>query len=160
MAPLIIRVSRWRYLVPLLGCGVIIAGSIYASGARGHSWFTTALMVVFGLVGLGSLAMCMESGTRLIVDHTGVWYFPWGTGTLRWTDIREVFVHRLGGEEFICFKVFDREGIDARHNAVERRLNDAARSLGGGDLMVSATKHGIDSSAVVEFARKMMAKAR
>lgn len=160
MDPLIIRASRWRYITPLVGCVVIVAGSIVVSLERGTSWFAWVLIAVFGAGAIGSLTMLFESRTRLMIDRAGVWDFTWGIGTVRWSEIREVFVRRIGDEEFICFTVFDREDLQARRDVVKRKLNDATRSLGYGDPVVDAKKLGLDTREVVEFATKMIAESR
>ena len=104
--------------------------------------------------------MLLENRTRFILDHDGVWDFNWRVGTVRWVQIKDVFVRRIGNQEFICFTVFDREGLQAQRDVVKRGLNETTNSLGFGDLVVDATKLRLPTYEVVEFAAKRIAESR
>ena len=159
MKPVVIRVSRWRSGIGLCGCLAILAICSFTVAQRGENTLTIVVIVVSAATAAAFTGALQEDTKRMVIDEDGVWNSAWRIGVVRWKELNRVFVRSVGGEDYICFSVLDRDELRRRLGLAGRVVNDANRATGFGDLNLNATRFGLSVQEVVEFASKKIAES-
>ena len=159
MQPIVVRISRWRYLIPLVGSLAIVAVSMGALRFR-PSWTAWILFVAF-LTSVSLFAQLMlQSRVRLIVDIVGIFDPTWEIGTVRWAEVEKVFVRDDGGREIVCVLLTDSARRYSQQGPVAKKLSGAMLMAGYGDFSFNATRLGIRADDILEFAERGFAASR
>lgn len=156
MNPIVIRVSRWRYVLPLIGCAITVAVSIFMLTTRGSQGAVWAVGVIALFVGGELLRRLLDCPTRLIIDRSGIWYFDWQIDVVRWDELQCAFVRSEHDADFLCFVV--RETFRQRISPMRAATMGFAHATSFGDLHLNTTSLGISSEEVLAFAQAMIAK--
>ncbi len=159
MQPIVVRYSFWRYGIPLIGSLVIVFVCILILGKR-DSLIAWVALVVFFVWASASAGFLARGRVQLIIDHDGILDLQRDIGTVRWADMKDVFARREGNRELICFLLRDQDSYRRRLNAVERKLSEVLCTAGCGDFHVNATRLGLNTDEVVDFASRRIAETR
>jgi hypothetical protein len=98
--------------------------------------------------------------TQLLVDDNGIWNATWGVGTVRWTQVKQVFVLSSGNRDLLCLRLRDPEEVYCRLDTVNRKILEGLRTAGFGDLSLDTATFGDQTQPIIAFAEKKIDELR
>jgi hypothetical protein len=142
MEKLIIKSSRWKHVLLLIGCiGFVASGIWMVIAGKGFGWFA---ILFFGSGIPISIWQIADSRPRLIIDEHGVLDRTLGVGRIAWGDIEAAYVRSISGNDFICLELKNPEKYSQKLSKVKRAMASANRSLGFTDFNLNLS--GVDAS--------------
>jgi hypothetical protein len=101
--------------------------------------------------------MAKSDRSRFQLDEDGISNPLWAIGTLQWKEVREVFIKRDGGREFVCIVVRDRQALNSRLGFLRRIFNSATQATGFGDLTIDVARAGVRAEDIIGFSATRIA---
>src|SRR5690349_10502241 len=142
MERIIIKNSRWKHLLLLIGClGFVAAGVWMVLNGKPFGWVS---VVFFGTGIPVSIWQIADSRPRLIIDEHGVLDRTLGVGRINWSDIQAAYVRSISGNDFICLELKNPEYYAQKLSQVKRGMAAANRSLGFTDFNINLS--GVDAN--------------
>ena len=141
MDKLIIKNSRWKYVLLLIVCiGFVTAGIGMVINGERFGW----LGILFFGSGIPLLIwQIADSRPRLVIDEQGVLDRTLGVGCIAWSDIEEAYVRSISGNDFICLILKNPEKYAQKLSKVKRAMASANRGLGFTDFNLNLS--GVDA---------------
>ena len=147
MEKLIIKNSRWKHVLLLIGCVGFVATGIWIVVNRGPFGWVPILFFGSGIpVAIWQIA---DSRPRLIIDEHGVLDRTLGVGRIAWSDIEAAYVRSISGNDFICLELKNSEIYEQKLSKVKRAMTAANRGLGFTDFNLNLS--GVDASTAEVF---------
>jgi hypothetical protein len=141
MEKLILKNSRWKYMLLLFGCvGFVVGGIWMVIEGKMFGW---AAILFFGSGIPIFIWQIADSRPRLIIDEYGVIDRTLGVGRIAWSDIQAAYVRSISGNDFICLELNNSEKYSQKLSKVKRAMATANRNLGFTDFSLNLS--GIDS---------------
>lgn len=142
MEKLIIKNSRWKYVLLLIGCiGFVAAGIWMVIDGEPFGW----LGILFFGSGIPlSIWQIADSRPRLVIDERGVTDRTLGIGRIAWSDIEGAYVMSISGNDFICLELKNSEKYWQKLSKVKRAMATANRQLGFTDFNLNLS--GVEAS--------------
>src|SRR5215210_1288333 len=152
MEKLIIKNSRWRYVLLLIGCiGFVAAGIWMVFAGKPFGW----LAILFFGSGIPiSIWQLADSRPRLVIDEHGVLDRTLGVGRIAWSDIEAAYVRSISGNDFICLELKNSEQYAQKLSKVKRAMVAANRSLGFTDFNLNLSGVNARTEEVFELLMK------
>jgi len=138
---LIIKNSRWKYVLLLLGSIGFVACGIWI--VIDGSWLGWFAIVFFGSGIPLFIWQLADSRPRLIIDDYGVLDRTLGVGRIAWSDIEAAFVRSISGNDFICLELKNPEKYAQKLSKVKQAMTAANRNLGFTDFNLNLS--GVDA---------------
>ena len=147
MEHLIIKNSRWKYMLLLIGCiGFVAAGIWMVIAGNSFGW----LAILFFGSGIPiSIWQIADARPRLVIDEHGVLDRTLGVGRIAWSDIEAAYVRSISGNDFICLELKNAEEYARKLSKVKRAMAKANRSLGFTDFNLNLS--GVDARTAEVF---------
>ena len=152
MEKLIIKTSRWKYFLLLIGCiGFVTAGIWMVTDGKSFGW----LAILFFGTGIPiSIWQIADSRPRLIIDGHGVLDRTLGVGRIAWSDIEAAYVRSISGNDFICLELKNAEEYAQKLSKVKRAMAAANRNLGFTDFNLNLSGVNARTDEVFELVMK------
>lgn len=160
MSPLIVRKSRWRNVVPLVGSWTVFGISVYYISNHEQTWLPFVVAVFFGSIASAYSIQTLESKPCLIISVKGISIEHLKIGTIFWNDLSGAFIVSIGGVDQICFTLRNAEEFRVRIGRLGRVLNSATRQAGYGDFTLNTSDMGLDAKIVLELVREQIDHAK
>jgi hypothetical protein len=142
MEKLIIKNSRWKYVLLLIGCiGFVATGIWIVVNGESFGWVP---ILFFGSGIPVAIWQISDSRPRLIIDEHGVLDRTLGVGRIAWSDIEAAYVRSISGNDFICLELKNPEKYWQKLSKVKRAMAAANRGLGFTDFNLNLS--GVDAS--------------
>ncbi|HEX6188183.1 MAG TPA: STM3941 family protein [Pyrinomonadaceae bacterium] len=141
MEELIIKNSRWKHFLLLIGCMGFVGTGIWMV-VQGKSFGWVAILF-FGTGLVVSIWQIVDSRPRLIIDERGVLDRTLGVGRIAWSDIEAAYVRSISGNDFICLELKNPEKYAQKLSNVKRAMAGANRGLGFTDFNINLS--GVDA---------------
>jgi hypothetical protein len=152
MEQLIIKNSRWKYVLLLIGCiGFVVAGIWMVFAGKPFGWLS---ILFFGSGIPISIWQLADSRPRLIIDEHGVSDRTLGVGRIAWGDIEAAYVRSISGNDFICLELRNPEKYSEKLSKVKRAMAAANRSLGFTDFNLNLSGVDVRTEEVFELVMK------
>ena len=152
MEKVIIRNSRWKHVLLLIGCiGFVAAGIWMIIQGKQFGWVA---LLFFGSGIPISIWQIADSRPRLIIDDSGVLDRTLGVGRIEWTDIQEAYVRSISGNDFICLELKNPEKYSQQLSQVKRAMADANRGLGFTDFNINLSGVAASTDEIFELLMK------
>lgn len=147
MEKLVIKNSRWRYVLLLVGCiGFVAAGIWMVIAGNSFGWLA---ILFFGSGIPVSIWQIADTRPRLVIDEHGVLDRTLGVGRIAWSDIEAAYVRSISGNDFICLELKNAEEYARKLSKVKRAMAAANRNLGFTDFNLNLS--GVDASTAEVF---------
>jgi hypothetical protein len=156
---LIIKSSRWRFGLLLLGCVVFVVMGLVIIFMKGN-WFGLVPIIFFGMGGVVAVWQLVDSRPRLVIDERGVVDRTLGVGRIDWRDVKSAYVASINDNDFICLELRDPEKYRARLSNVRRALAKANLRLGFTDFSLNLSGVAANTHEVYELVLKLSELAR
>jgi len=141
MEKLIIKNSRWKYVLLLIACiGFVVAGIWMVIDGE---WFGWLSILFFGFAIPIFIWQIVDARPRLIINAHGVLDRTLGVGTIAWSDIEAAYVRSISGNDFICLELKNPEKYSRKLSKVKRAMAKANRTLGFTDFNLNLS--GVDA---------------
>lgn len=147
MEKLVIKNSRWKHVLLLVGCIGFVATGIFIV-AKGDAFGWVAILF-FGSGIPIAVWQIADSRPRLIIDEQGVLDRTLGVGRIAWGDIESAYVRSISGNDFICLELKNPEEYAQKLSKVKRAMAAANRGLGFTDFNLNLS--GVDASTAEVF---------
>ena len=142
MEKLIIKNSRWKHVLLLIGCmGFVATGIWIVVHGKSFGWVP---ILFFGSGLVVSIWQIVDSRPRLIIDEYGVLDRTLGVGRIAWGDIEAAYVRSINGNDFICLELKNSEKYAQKLSRVKLAMAAANRGLGFTDFNLNLS--GVDAS--------------
>jgi hypothetical protein len=152
MEKLIIKNSRWRYVLLLIASiGFVVAGIWMVMRGKPFGW---AAIVFFGSSLPLFIWQIVDSRPRLVVDEHGVTDRTLGVGRIPWGDIEVAYVRSINGNDFICLELRNREKYWQKLSKVKRAMAAANRGLGFTDFNLNLSGVDVNTDELFELIMK------
>ncbi len=160
MSPLIVRKSRWRNVVPLVGSWTVLGISLYYISNHEQTWLPFVVAMFFGSLALACSIQMLESKPCLIISIKGINIEYLRIGALSWNDLSGAFIMRDGRVDRICFTLRNPEEFRVRIGRLRRLFNSANQQPGYGDFTLNASEMRLDAKVVLELVRDQIDHAK
>ena len=141
MEKLIIKNSRWKYVLLLIGSIGFVAAGIWIVVHGGSFGWVPILFFGSGIpIFIWQIA---DARPRLIIDEHGVLDRTLGVGHIAWSDIKAAYVRSINGNDFICLELKNAEKYSQKLSKVKRAMAAANRGLGFTDFNLNLS--GVDA---------------
>lgn len=141
MEKLVIKNSRWKYVLLLIGSLGFVAAGIWML-IKGE-WFGWLAILFFGSGIPIFIWQIADARPRLIIDEQGVLDRTLGVGRIAWSDIEAAYVRSINGNDFICLELKNSEKYGQKLSKVKRAMASANRGLGFTDFNLNLS--GVDA---------------
>ena len=152
MEKLIIKNSRWKHVLLLIGSVGFVAAGIWMV-TQGNSFGWVAILF-FGCGLPIFIWQIVDSRPRLIIYHHGVLDRTMGVGRIAWGDIETAYMRSISGNDFICFELKDPEKYLQKLSKVKRAMAGANRGLGFTDFNLNLVGVDVKTEEVFELVIK------
>jgi hypothetical protein len=147
MEKLVIKNSRWKYVLLFVGCiGFVAAGIWMVITGNSFGWLA---ILFFG----GGIPICIwqiaDTRPRLVIDEHGVLDRTLGVGRIAWSDIETAYVRSISGNDFICLELKNTEEYARKLSKVKRAMVAANRNLGFTNFNLNLS--GVDARTAEVF---------
>lgn len=147
MEKLLIKNSRWKYVLLLIGSlGFVASGIWMVIEGKQFGWFA---ILFFGSGIPLSIWQIADSRPRLIIDEHGVLDRTLGVGLIPWSDIEAAYVRSISGNDFICLELKNSEKYSQKLSKVKQAMAAANRKLGFTDFNLNLS--GVDAKTEEVF---------
>lgn len=160
MSPLIVRKSRWRNAIPLVGSWTVLGISVYYLSNHEPTWLSQISALFFGSMALACTIQILESKPCLVISDEGICVAYLNIGTISWNDLSGAFIRNDGGVDQICFTLRDAEEFRVRVGRLGRVFNSATRQAGYGDFTLNPSGMGLDARVVFELITEQIDHAK
>lgn len=159
---LVLRNSRWRYGVFLLGSLVFVAAGVFSVFAEGRvgAWIGWSSILFFGGCSLVFVQQIIDTRTRLELNERGIFDRTLGVGLIPWSDVESAYVLTIHQQSFVCLQLRNEDEWVDRLGATQRRLMGANRALGFQAFNINLSGLGAHPQEVLEIVLKMSALPR
>jgi hypothetical protein len=157
MEPLVIRSSRWRYVLLLLvSAGFVAVGTLLVMRTPNQTvgW---ANVVFFGVCAATFLWQVVDARPRLVIDERGVFDRTLGVGVIPWSEIEAVDPRAMMGQQFVSLTLRDPSLLTRRLPQWRRTLTRANRAAGFEELNLNLGGLAVGADVVVARLRQGMA---
>ncbi len=156
MEKVIIKSSRWLYILLLPGSlGVVAAGVWMIADGEAFGWVAVAF---FGGGALISIWQIFDRRPRLLIDDEGIYDRTLGVGVIPWEEITGAYVRSIQGNDFICLDLRHPEAYLQKLSRVKRAMASANEALGFTPLNINLSGiHGM-TEQVFELILKQAAQ--
>ena len=152
MEKLVIKNSRWKYVLLLIGSiGFVVGGIWMLMRGKPFGW---AAIVFFGSGIPIFVWQLADSRPRLLIDEQGVLDRTLGVGRIAWSDIRAAYVRSIYGNDFICLELKNPEKYSHKLSKVKRAMAAANRGLGFTDFNLNLSGVDVSTDEVFELVMK------
>lgn len=152
MEKLIIKNSRWKHLLLLIGCiGFVAAGIWMVIKGKPFGWVA---ILFFGSGIPVSIRQIADSRPRLVIDEHGVLDRTLGVGRIPWSDIEGAYVRSISGNDFICLELKNSDEYRQKLSKVKRAMAAANRDLGFTDFNLNLSGVDVRTEEVFELLMK------
>jgi hypothetical protein len=127
MDRVVLKNSRWQYLLLLLASLGFVAGGVSILAMGKSSLAGWAGIVFFGAWAL-VFTRLVDARPRLIIS--GILDRTLGVGIIPWSDIEGAYHRSISGNHFICLILRDPETYRQRLSPLRRTVASANRALG------------------------------
>ncbi|HRH40153.1 MAG TPA: STM3941 family protein [Pyrinomonadaceae bacterium] len=152
MEKIIIKNSRWKHVLLLIGClGFVSAGIWIVLIGKPFGWVA---ILFFGTGIPVSIWQIADSRPRLIIDEQGVLDRTLGVGRIDWEDIIAAYVRSISGNDFICLELKNPDYYAQKLSPVKRGMAAANRGLGFTDFNLNLSGVDANTDEVIELIMK------
>lgn len=152
MEKLIVKNSRWKYALLLLGCIGFVAIGIWM--ITDGKWLGWLVIMFFGSGIPLFIWQLADSRPRMVLDDYGVLDRTLGVGQIAWSDIEAAYVRSISGNDFICLELRNPEKYARKLSKVKKAMTAANRNLGFTDFNLNLSGIDARTDEVFEMVRK------
>lgn len=150
MNKLVIRRSYsrnlWNASAAILGFAVgILLWSETAS-----SWIGVAIATAAGSYCLVQIGGLFDRRPWLTVSPAGMEFRIWRIGLVPWSSIQRAEIRVDGNDRYLCVRLSDPEKTLSTLTAHSKRVREANRALGLGDIVINLRVFAVDDSQLRE----------
>ncbi|HMS40526.1 MAG TPA: STM3941 family protein [Pyrinomonadaceae bacterium] len=110
-------------------------------------------LFLFGFIAFGSLVLIFDRQPRLIINHEGIYDRTLKVGLIRWYDIKNVYLQKIGESQFICL-VLDEE----KYHQESRKLSAVKDFFALEDININIDDLDIEEKELIKILQKEIAR--
>lgn len=115
-------------------------------------------LLFWGFVTLVYLVRIFDRQPRLIIDSEGVYDRTLKTGIIKWYDIKNVYLQKIGESRFICFIVDDEEKYLLGNHQESKKVSAIKEHLGMETININIDGLDIDEKELIKILKKEIAR--